>query len=139
MGIGRILWAPAIDRLGFGKTVLTSSSLSLISILAASLQLPAIFKMGLWILTGFCLAPIFPATIAWITSLKPDSAGLLSGLAYSNGALGAFVSTWSAGLVASYFGISTSQYVFPVFVLLMVVTVVLALRLERATSKQKRQ
>jgi len=131
MGIGRIGWAPVTERLGYGKTVLSSSSLSLASILVASMQLPAIYKTGLWILTGFCLAPIFPAIIAWVTSLKPESAGLLSGLAFTNGALGAFASTWSAGLVAGTYGISASQYVFPIFIILMVVVVAIALRLER--------
>jgi len=132
MGIGRICWAPMTERLGYGKTVLASSSLSLVSILMASMQLPALYKMGLWTLTGFCLAPIYPAIIAWVTSLKPESAGLLSGLAFTNGALGAFASTWSAGLVAGIYGISASQYVFPFYIILMVVVVALALRLERA-------
>jgi MFS family permease len=135
MGIGRICWAPLTERLGYGRTVLASSSLSLALILAASLQLTALFKTGLWTLTGFCLAPIFPAIIAWVTSLEPESAGLLSGLAYTNGALGAFTSTWSAGLVAGSFGIGASQHVFTVFALLMCVDVALALRLERAKAR----
>jgi MFS family permease len=131
MGIGRICWAPVTERLGYGKTVLVSSSLSLLSILMASLQLPALYKTGLWILTGFCLAPIFPAIIAWVTTLRPEYAGLLSGLAFTSGALGAFASTWSAGLVAGIYGISASQYVFPFYILLMVIVVALALRLEK--------
>ncbi|MGQ9513897.1 MAG: MFS transporter [Thermoproteota archaeon] len=139
MGIGRICWAPLTDRMGYGKTLFVSSSASLLLILTASLQLPPNTKAGLWAFTGFCLAPIFPTIIAWVTSLKPKSGGLLSGLTFTNGAIGAFASTWSAGLIAEFFGIIASQYVFTVFTFMMVANVIFAIDLERSILIKRKQ
>lgn len=131
MGAGRVFWAFFTDKLGYSKTLSISSFASLASITMASLPLPLIAKAVFWTLTGFSFAPIFPTVMAWIAFLSPSSSGLYSGLAFANGALGAFLATWSAGIVADMFGVGASQLTFLVFTASMVLDVILTTRVSR--------
>jgi len=132
MGIGRVVWAFFTDRIGYPKTLLVSSSASFLLVSVASLPFPVPVKAVLWALTGFFFAPIFPTTMAWIASLSPASSGFYSGLAFTNGALGAFLATWSAGIVADVFGTGASQLIFSAFTAFMVLDVVITIRIPKS-------
>jgi len=121
MGIGRLIWAPATDKIGYGKSVIAASSSALTCMIAATLPLPLHIKMMLWIFSGFFLAPIFPTLIAWGTSINPSSGGTISGLVFTLGTLGLFSSTSLAGLVAAFSGIKVAQYVFVFFASAMLI------------------
>lgn len=129
MGVGRVIWAFFADRMGYCKTMLVSSFTSLVLVSSASLPLPVPVKATFWALTGFFYAPIFPTAMAWIAQLSPSSSGFYSGLAFTNGALGAFLATWSAGIVVDVFGVGASQLVFSAFTAFVVLDVVITTRI----------
>ena len=121
MGVGRLVWAPFTDRLGYRRSMMISASLGALSMLAASLPIPLYPKMILWASSGFFLAPLFPTLIAWITALNPRAGGAFSGMVFSMGTLGSFVATWTTGIIFSRVGVQAAQYVFPTLAILILV------------------
>jgi len=112
MGLGRITWAPIIDRAGYGKSLILSSGLALICVVSASLSVSLDLKIILWAFSGFLLAPIFPTLIAWLVSIAPEMGGSLSGLIFTMGTLGLLFSNCLVGFVITILGVTMSQYVF---------------------------
>jgi len=125
MGVGRFIWAPATDRIGYERSITIASGSALACMIAAALPSPLHIKMGFWIFLGFFLAPIFPTLIAWGTSMNPPAGGTISGLIFTLGTLGLFSSTSLTGLVAASFGVEAAQYVFVFFTTAMLVNVLL--------------
>jgi MFS family permease len=115
MGLGRLVWSPAVDRIGYSKTIVIASALTLPCMIVAAMPLPLNVCMFLWAASGFLLAPIFPTVIAWGTSMNPLAGSTISGLIMTLGTLGLFSSTFLAGLIATYFGAREAQYVFVCF------------------------
>lgn len=115
MGLGRLVWAPATDKIGYARSIAAASGLALVCMVAATSPLPIYVKMMFWASSGFFLAPIFPTLIAWGTSVNPSAGGTLSGLVFTLGTLGLFSSNSLAGLVAASFGVEAAQYVFVFF------------------------
>lgn len=123
MGLGRLIWAPIVDRAGYGKPLIVASGLALICMASASLPMPLDLKMVLWASSGFFLAPMFPTLIAWVVSLNPKLGGSLSGLIFTMGTLGFFFSNILVGFVTTIFGAEMSQYVFVFFTVAMLVNI----------------
>ncbi|MFQ6094549.1 MAG: sugar MFS transporter [Candidatus Bathyarchaeia archaeon] len=123
MGLGRLIWAPIIDRAGYGRPLIVASGLALICMVSASSPLPLGPKMVLWASSGFFLAPMFPTLIAWVVSLAPELGGSLSGLIFTMGTLGLIFSDYFVGLVTAIFGAETSQYIFVFFTVAMLVNI----------------
>jgi FSR family fosmidomycin resistance protein-like MFS transporter len=115
MGLGRLVWSPAVDRVGYLKTIIIASSLTLPCMVAAVMPLPPYICMFLWAMSGFLLAPVFPTLIAWGTSMNPLAGSTISGLIMTLCTLGTFSSTLLAGLVTTYSSAGEAQYVFVCF------------------------
>jgi MFS family permease len=115
MGFGRLIWSHAVDRIGYEKTVIIASSMTLPCMVAAVMPLPLYICMFLWAMSGFLLAPVFPTLIAWGTSMNPLAGSTASGLIMTLSTLGLFSSTLLAGLVTTYSSAGEAQYVFVCF------------------------
>lgn len=126
MGVGRLVWAPFTDKLGYGKSMLISGGLGTASMTAATLPLPLYLRMGLWAASGFFLAPLFPTLIAWITTLNPRAGGAFSGMVFTLGTLGSFASTWLTGITVAGLGVQRAQYIFPALSLAIILNTLLA-------------
>jgi len=125
MGLGRLVWAPAIDKLGYRRSIITASGCVVACMFAAAFVSPLHLKMVLWMLCGFFFAPIFPTLIAWGTSINPSAGGTVSGLIFTLGTLGLFSSNSSVGMVAAFFGPESAQYVFVFFAIAMFANVLI--------------
>jgi len=126
MGVGRLVWGPIVDRAGYRKPLILTSSLALVCMILASSPLPLGTKTLLWASSGFFLAPTFPTLIAWITSLAPEHGGSLSGLIFTAGTAGIFLSNYIVGLSKAMYGAAASQYVFVLFTATMIVNVLVS-------------
>jgi FSR family fosmidomycin resistance protein-like MFS transporter len=111
-GLGRLLWAPFIDRIGYWKVLVIAGGLSSFLMLSASLPIPVYARMALWSSSGLLLAPAYPTIIAWATSIYPEIGGALSGMVYTFATLGSFVSTIATGMLFELFGSSYAQLIF---------------------------
>lgn len=128
MGLGRLIWAPATDKIGYARSITIASSSALACMIAAASPSPLSVKMMFWVFSGFFLAPIFPTLIAWGTSINPDAGGTLSGLILTLGTLGLFTSNSLTGLVVAFFGAKAAQYVFMFFAAAVLANVLIVQR-----------
>ncbi|MCL7383874.1 MAG: hypothetical protein LZ174_06270 [Thaumarchaeota archaeon] len=85
MGVGRIVWALFTDRLGYLKSLLSSSTAGVFSISLAALPISIHLKMAFWAVSGFFFAPLYPTLIAWITALNPNAGGAYTGILFTFG------------------------------------------------------
>jgi len=134
MGVGRLVWAPIVDRTGYVKPLIAASGLALICMVSASLPLPLGLKMLLWASSGLFLAPMFPTLIAWVVSLAPELGGSLSGLVFTLATIGLFFSNSLVGMVAATFSVEIAQYVFVFFAVAMLVNILAVHLSERQGS-----
>ena len=126
MGVGRLFWGSIVDRTGYRKPLILTSGLALACMISASSPLPLGIKTVLWASSGFFLAPTFPTLIAWITSLAPEHGGSLSGMVFTAGTAGLFLSNYIVGLSKTMYGAVASQYVFVVFTAIMMIDVLVS-------------
>ncbi len=133
MGLGRLVWAPVIDRMGYERPLIMASGSGLICMALASLPLPLDSKIVFWASSGFFLAPTFPTLIAWVISSAPELGGSVSGLLFAVGRLGLFFSNCIVGLTATILGTEIAQYLFVLFMVAMLVNI-LAVHLFRRES-----
>lgn len=113
IGVGRLVWAPFVDRFGYWKIIMFNSLGSLLLLTLASLSIPLYIKMALYSGTGFLLGPIYPTLIAIATSRSPEMSGALAGALYAFGTLGTVFSTITIGITIEIVGSSIAQIVFP--------------------------
>jgi fucose permease len=111
-GLGRLLWAPFIDRIGYWKVLVLAGGFSSLLMLLASLPTSVYVRIALWSSSGFLLAPAYPTIIAWATSVHPEIGGALSGMVYTFATLGSFISTIATGMLFELFGSSCAQLIF---------------------------
>ena len=121
-GVGRILWAPFIDRIGYWRVLVIAGGLSSLTMLLASLPIPIYAKIALWSSSGLLLAPAYPTTMAWAISIHPEIGGTLSGIVYAFATLGSFTSTVATGMLFELFGSSYAQLIFAPLALLIAIT-----------------
>lgn len=112
-GIGRLVWAPFIDRLGYRRVLLLTGGWSALLMILASLPLPIYVKAILWSGSGLLLGPAYPTVIAWATASNPEIGGTLSGTVFTFATLGSFTSTILAGLLFDVLGSTAAQLLFP--------------------------
>jgi len=125
MGLSRLIWAPATDKIGYEKSIIAASGSALVCMIAATLPWSLTSRMMLWMLSGFFFGPIFPTLVAWGTSTNPDAGATLSGLIFTLGTLGLFVSNSLTGLVLALLGSGAAQYVFVFFAAAMLMNVLI--------------
>ena len=111
-GLGRLLWAPFIDRIGYWRVLVIAGGFSSILMLSASLPIPVYARIALWSSSGLLLAPAYPTIIAWATSIYPEIGGALSGMVYAFATLGSFISTIATGMLFELFGSTYAQLIF---------------------------
>ncbi|MEM2690167.1 MAG: MFS transporter [Nitrososphaerota archaeon] len=121
-GVGRLLWAPFIDRIGYWRVLVIAGGCSCLLMLLASLPIPIYAKITLWSSSGLLLAPAYPTTIAWAISMHPEIGGTLSGIVYTFATLGSFTSTIATGMLFELFGSSYAQLIFAPLALLIAIT-----------------
>lgn len=112
-GIGRLVWAPFIDRLGYRRVLLLTGGGSALLMILASLPLPICVKAVLWSGSGLLIGPAYPTVIAWATASNPEIGGTLSGAVFTFATLGSFTSTILAGLLFDLLGSAAAQLIFP--------------------------
>ncbi len=120
-GVGRLVWAPFIDRFGYWKTLTLTSGSSALLMLLASSPFPVGVKIFLWSSSGLLLGPAYPTVVAWATAAYPEMGGTLSGVVYTFATLGSFISTIATGVLLDVFGPTIAQLVFPGGILLVAV------------------
>ncbi len=118
-GVGRLVWSPFIDRLGYWRVLVITGGCSTLLMLFAILPLPIYMRMALWAFSGFLLGPAYPTTVAWITAIHPEIGGTLSGTLFAFGTLGSFVSAIIIGALFDAFGSIIAQLFFPLPILAM--------------------
>jgi MFS family permease len=111
-GLGRLLWAPFIDRIGYWKVLVIAGGFSSILMLSASFPISVYTRIALWSSSGLLLAPAYPTIIAWVTSIYPEIGGALSGMVYAFATLGSFISTIATGMLFELFGSTYAQLIF---------------------------
>ncbi|MCL7393915.1 MAG: MFS transporter [Thaumarchaeota archaeon] len=111
-GLGRLLWAPFIDRIGYWKVLMIAGGFSSILMLSASFPISVYTRIALWSSSGLLLAPAYPTIIAWVTSIYPEIGGALSGMVYAFATLGSFISTIATGMLFELFGSTYAQLIF---------------------------
>ncbi|MCF3652639.1 MAG: MFS transporter [Aigarchaeota archaeon] len=111
-GLGRLLWAPFIDRIGYWRVLVIAGGFSSILMLSASLPIPVYARIALWSSSGLLLAPAYPTIIAWATSIYTEIGGALSGMVYAFATLGSFISTIATGMLFELFGSTYAQLIF---------------------------
>ena len=121
-GVGRLLWAPFIDKLGYWRVLVFTGGSSAILMLLASLPIPIYVKIALWSFSGLLLAPAYPTTVAWATSVYPEVGGTLSGIVYAFATLGSFASTIATGMLFELLGSSYAQLIFAPLALFIAMT-----------------
>ncbi|MEN2974155.1 MAG: MFS transporter [Candidatus Caldarchaeales archaeon] len=114
IGIGRIIWAPFVDRIGFWKTITLNSIGALILFIFAALPIPLYFRMILYSIAGLLMGPLYPTLLACGTKLYPERSGTLVGAIYASGMLGTVFSTIIIGLIIERLGTTIAQIIFPI-------------------------
>jgi len=131
VGVGRLVWAPFVDRLGCIKTVTFTSLGSLALLIPATLPIPIYYRMILYSSTGFLMGPIYPTLIASATARYPKISGTLVGAIYAFGTLGTVFSTIIIGLTIEFMGSSMAQVIFPITISLIAFILYLSPRYSR--------
>lgn len=126
MGVGRLVWAPFIDKLGYQKSLLSSSLAGVISMSIAASPIYIYLKILFWAISGLFLAPLYPTLIAWITALNPRSGGAYTGILFTFGTIGSFISTWLTGVIIKILGAETAQYFFPILGIVIILNILVA-------------
>lgn len=126
MGVGRLVFGPVADRLGFRKVMILTSLASLMTLGIAALQLPIPLKIALYASTGFFVGPLYPTNIAWINAINPMVGGSLTGLLYVFGTIGIFLSSVLIGFLISLVGLVAAQFLFPILAGIIVVNTIAA-------------
>jgi MFS family permease len=126
MGVGRIVWALFTDRLGYLKSLLSSSTAGVFSISLAALPISIHLKMAFWAVSGFFFAPLYPTLIAWITALNPNAGGAYTGILFTFGTIGSFISTWLIGVIIKIWGAIVAQYFLPLIGFIMILNILIA-------------
>ena len=116
-GVGRLSWALFTDRIGYWRILLLAGSSSAILMLLTLLPLPIHAKIALWSCSGFFLGPAYPTVVAWVTSIRPEIGGTLSGILFASATLGSFASTVATGLLFDLFGSRIAQLIFPLLII----------------------
>jgi len=137
MGLGRLILAGIVDRVGYRTTMLTCSLFGALSISLGTVLDNSIGIIVFWSVAGFSLAPILPTILAWASSLFPESAGVASGAIFSIGIIGAVFSPWVVG-VASEQASFQSGMIYLAFSTLMIAFCCIAIR-ERSKMSIKNQ
>jgi len=114
VSVGRLLWAPFIDRLGYQRTIILAGGSSSLPMILASLPIPIHFKEVLWACSGLLIAPAYPTLLAWATASDPEIGGTLSGIIFTFGTLGSFTSSAAVGLLFDVLGSTYAQLIFPI-------------------------
>ncbi len=127
MGLGRLILAGIVDRVGYRTTMLTCSLFGALSISLGTVLDNSIGIVVFWSVAGFSLAPILPTILAWASSLFPESAGVASGAIFSIGIIGAVFSPWVVG-VASEQASFQSCMIYLAFSTLMIAFCCIAIR-----------
>ncbi|MCF8885095.1 MAG: MFS transporter [Aigarchaeota archaeon] len=122
ISVGRLVWAPFVDRLGYWRVVTFTSLASLILLIPTILPIPLHTKMILYSSIGFFLGPIYPTLIAITTTYSPKRGGTLVGAIYAFGTLGTVFSTIITGFTIELFGSSIAQIIFPAILSLILAT-----------------
>ena len=112
-GVGRLVWAPFVDRLGYRRVLLLTGSGSALLMILTSLPLPIYLKAVLWSSSGLLLGPAYPTLVVWATASYPEIGGTLSGTVFTFATLGSFTSTILAGLLFDLLGSAIAQLIFP--------------------------
>ena len=126
MGVGRLVWAPFTDRLGYVKSLILSSITGVISMGIAALPLSIHLKMVFWAISGFFFAPLYPTLIAWITALNPNAGGAYTGILFTFGTIGSFISTWLLGVIIKFYGTLIAQYSLSLIGFIMILNILVA-------------
>lgn len=113
IGVGRLIWAPFVDKLGYWKTVTINSLGSLILLILATLPFPLYIKMMFYSATGLLLGPIYPTLLACGAARSPEISGAIVGTIYAFGTLGTVFSTIVIGFTIEMLGSAIAQIVFP--------------------------
>lgn len=120
VSVGRLVWAPFVDRLGYWKIITFTSLASLILLIPTILPTPLYIKMILYSSIGFLLGPIYPTLIACVTTYSQEMSGTLVGALYAFGTVGTVFSTIIIGFIIELLGSSIAQIVFPTILGLIV-------------------
>lgn len=112
-GIGRLVWSPFIDKLGYRQVLLLTGGGAAFLMILASLPIPIYLKAILWSGSGLLLGPAYPTLVAWVTASNPEIGGTLSGTVFTFATLGSFTSTILAGLLFDVLGSAIAQLIFP--------------------------
>ena len=112
-GVGRLLWAPYIDKFGYWRVLLLTGGFSALLMFVAASPLPIYVKMALWAGSGLLLGPAYPTIVAWVTAAYPEIGGTLSGMVYTFATLGSFTSAVITGILFDLFGSAVAQLIFP--------------------------
>ncbi len=107
------------------QIVLAASVLGSVSLAVCALA-PAAAAVA-YILTGLCIAPIFPTAIAWLSKLRPGDARATAWL-YPASSVGGTIGPGAIGIVIGQFGLSWAPTVLSAVAVLMTVSFVVATR-----------
>ncbi len=121
MGAGRIVFSPVIDKLGFRKVINIFALLTMITLLAFSLQQDIQHKLTLLALSGMLYGPILPTLLAWVTTKYRELSGTLSGAVFSFGRIGSFIVVWLIGFLLATQGHVLAQLIYPMLLLSLIV------------------
>ena len=116
-GVGRLVWAPFIDRLGYWRVLVIAGGCSALLMFLTTLPSPIYVRMMLWACAGFIIGPAYPTTVAWITASYPEIGGTLSGTLFTFSTLGSFASAIIVGTLFDAFGSVIAQFFFPLPIL----------------------
>jgi len=121
MGVGRIVFSPIIDKMGFRKVITVFAFLTTVMLLAFSLQNNLEYKLVLLALSGMLYGPILPTLLAWVTTKYKDLSGTLSGAVFSFGRIGSFAIVGIIGLLLNTQGYIISQLIYPLLLLILII------------------
>lgn len=128
--VGRFLSSRYVDRLGLLKTI-TIHLVSLLALLLLATLVPALHI--LFPLTGICMAPLFPTTVALLIEDLGEMGVHTTGVFFSIAGLGGLFGPWLIGLGMRVFSIQAGISLLNVFSLLFLVFIFLYMRQRRST------
>lgn len=121
LGIGRLLWSPIVDKIGYSTTIKVSSVLSFFTMLLGLIDVNPGRSIVYWSATGFILAPMFPTIYALCIETCKKHMGLFSGMLFSLGILGSFLLSILIGYVSTIRSVKESFYLILVLSLIIII------------------
>ncbi len=110
LGVGRVIWSPFVDRIGFRKVIGFSSVFSLLFIALGIFERSQL-NILYWIIVGFFYAPMFPTIYGLCLDVCKEHIGIFSGIMFSIGILGSFIYSLLIGFLSSTLSLYTAFYI----------------------------